>query len=285
MAEPRIMIPQNLPDLLAILRKRPDCVIRAGGTWLDTNGLGDLEMERHDMIGLGRIEELGRIYRTERFTDIGGLVTLERLLRLDPSIIPPGLQLAAAGTVPAPTRSLATIGGNICLPVRKLNLLPWMVISDARMEVRRQGSVRFLNANRFLGHDGEPALAPGEILTRIRIPLGRWNHQGYRRLQADPGTDQPLLALMILASIQRDRLEEVRIMAAFSNREMLRFTLADAELSGFRLPLQDRQIHGYLQLAREIIDDRHEPHSELTRRRLLLGLAGELCALAPRPEA
>lgn len=278
------MIPQSLPDLLTILRRRPDCIIWAGGTWLGTSSLGLLEMERHDIIGLGKIEELGRIYRTDRFTDIGCLCTLERLLRLDPKIIPPGLQQAILATVPAPTRSLATIGGNLCLPARKLSLLPWMAAADARLELRRQGSVRHVTAGRFLGHDGEPSLLPGELLTRIRIPLGRWNHESFRRMEADPDTGHPLVAFVGFASIQKDRLEESRILVAFSNREHIVFTNPDAELTGLKLPLSERVVQLYLQQASQILQERMSELSAVATHRILMGMTSYLYNLRARED-
>ena len=248
----RVFIPQSLPDLFSIMKKRPDCMIWAGGSYIGSSALARLDSRSRDLISLQRIEELQRIFRTDRYLELGAAVTLDRILRLSSRFLPTSLGQAILATVPAPARNLATLGGNLCIPTELLNLLPWAGTIDARLEIRRQGSVRFVSAGKFMGPQGEPSLEIGEVLTRIRIPLGRWNHQVYRRLDAE--ADSPTLAFCALAEVHKELIEDLRISYGFTNQQWYLFPSLEAELIGRRLPLPAKEIAHYAHLiARELL--------------------------------
>ena len=249
--EQRVFIPQSIPDLFSILKRRPECMIWAGGTFIGSNPIAKLDSNSRDLISLQRIDELKRIYRTDRFIDLGATVTLERMLRLNESLLPASLRQAILTSVPAPARSLATLGGNLCISGTMLNLVPWMAIADARLEIRRQGSTRTTPANKFMTPHGQPGLEVGDILTRIRIPLGWWNHQVYRRIPADNDNQTPALAFCALAEIHKDIIEDIRIGFILSNMNWQVFPAADAALVGRRLPLSERDILAYAAGARK----------------------------------
>jgi CO/xanthine dehydrogenase FAD-binding subunit len=245
----RVFVPHGIPDLFSIMKRRPDCLIWAGGTYIGTSPIARLDARSRDLISLHRIEELTRIFRTDRYLELGATVTLDRILRLSDRLTPPSLKQAILATVPAPARSLATIGGNLCIPHELLTLLPWAAAIDARLEIRRQGAVRFIAAGKLMNSLGEPALDIGEVLTRIRIPIGRWNHQVFRRIERDEATGSPALAICGLAAIHKDVIEDIRICHAFSNSQWHVWAPHDAELIGQRLPLSAKVISTYAALV------------------------------------
>ena len=261
--EQRVFIPQSIPDLFSILRRRPECIIWAGGSFIGSNAIARLDSQSRDLISLQRIDELKRIYRTDRFIDLGATVTLERMLRLEAQLLPDSLRQAILTSVPAPARSLATLGGNLCVNGELLNLLPWMAIADARFEIRRQGSTRTVAANKFMTGHGQPGLEMGEILTRIRIPLGWWNHQVYRRIDAGHDHQTTALAFCGLAEIHKDLIEDIRVGYLFSNLRMQVFPAADTSLIGHRLPLSEREIQSYATQARKNLRDDGQPVDSL----------------------
>ncbi len=250
----RVFVPQSIPDLFSIMKKRPDCMIWAGGTYIGTSPIARLDSHSRDLISLQRIEELKRIFRTDRYLEFGATVTLDRILRLSPHFLPSSLRQAVLATVPAPARSLATLGGNLCIPTEMMSLLPWAGTIDARLELRRQGSVRFLPASRFIGPGGEPALEIGEVLTRIRIPIGRWNHQVFRRIGGEGPPDLPILGFCALAEVHKGLIEDLRISYAFSNYQWYLFPALDAEWIGHRLPVQVKELLSYTsKISRELL--------------------------------
>lgn len=274
MAERRILLPQSLPDLLTILKRRESCRIWAGGTWLGPRLDQDPGLlQSEDLVCLSRIDELRRIYRTERFLDVGALCTLDRLVQLESSVVPVGLRQAILCSIPSPARNLATLGGNLAIPLEILSLLPWCAAADSRLEIRRQGGQRFLPVSRFLDEAGLPRLEPGEVISRIRIPMGRWNHQTYRRIglhqpldtqkpqTAAPGLARPgpgprQVAFMVFAQTNKDRLEDIRLCLAFSNLRTLSFSTINGDLAGQRLPLGAKTVELHSSQALGVLNQR-----------------------------
>ena len=243
-------------------------MIWAGGTFIGTNSIARLDSRSRDLISLQRIDELKRIFRTDRFLDLGATVSLERILSLGDGVLPPGLRQAIVATVPAPARSLATIGGNICVHGEILNLLPWFATIDARLELRRMGGSRFLPAKQFIGPNGDPALEVGELLTRIRVPLGWWNHQMYRRIDGEKDQNTPTISFCGLAEIHKDLIEDMRLSWCFSNMRWFTFPSLDAELIGRRFPLPEKDVSQYAAEIMHKIREEGPPVSPLLEHRL-----------------
>ena len=185
--------------------------------------------------------------RTDRFMDIGALATFDRLVNLDLHLSPVGLRDALIQTVPTPARSLATFGGNLCIQTEQLNLLPLMSGWDARFELRKQSSGRFIPASTFLSPEGELILEPGEILTRIRLPLGRWNRQSYVRMPGSPDGTYPPIAFCGLARVHRNQIEELSTIFILSNRRYRVTTTADAKMIGQRVPISAKIVEGQIE--------------------------------------
>ncbi len=246
MADSRILIPLNVVDLLTILKKRPDCMIWAGGTYSQTNPIIRLDIANRDIISLQRLEELNRIYRTDRLVEIGARCTLERLLKLEDHVVPAGLKLAILSSVPAPARSLATLGGNVCIHDQILNLLPWLAIADARFEIRKQGSVRYCMARHFIEPDDFPKIDANELLCKIRIPLNRWNFQQFRRIEFQNEHQKLPFYVCNFASIHKETLDDCRMGLAFSNQKYFFFPRLDADFQGQRLPLSKKFCKSWL---------------------------------------
>lgn len=244
--EQRVLRPETISELLGFLKQRPDCILSAGNTFLATNPFARLELHDRDIISLDRLEELKRTVRTDRFTEFGAMVTLEKIINLDSNLVPPGFRQGISKTVPFPARTLATLGGNLSLPAEMLNLLPLLASWDTRLELRRQGATRYLPAKDFINTMGELNLEPGEVLVRIRMPLQRWNHQIYERIEGEDNMGIPSMAFAGLARVSRNTIEEIRLTWCFSNHRYHMHPSIDAQLFGQKIPIPDRDIQTYL---------------------------------------
>jgi CO/xanthine dehydrogenase FAD-binding subunit len=267
-AEPRIYSPESITDLLATLRQRPDATLFAGGTWLQNNPIARVTLDSHDLVWLGKTEELRRIFRTDRYLDIGAMSNLERMLHLEGNLIPAGLRQALRLTVPTPARSLATIGGNLAVPGECLNLLPLLAGWDCRLELRKQGGTRLIAAADFIRATGEPNLELGEIITKIRLPLLRWNHQLYDRIEGEPDSDIPSVAFAGFVRVHRNLIEEMRVMFIQSNHLFLFNVDLDAQLVGERLPLSARTSQAWSEECLKWLAESAFPSHEILAPRL-----------------
>ncbi|MCL1818503.1 MAG: FAD binding domain-containing protein, partial [Spirochaetaceae bacterium] len=184
-AETAVFFPQTMVDLLALRRQRPDALPVAGGTWLLHNQSSRFLRLPKAVIALHTIEELDRIGRGESRLDIGAAASMSRILMVGRNILPPVLRDTLESVATQGVRSLATLGGNICIQGRSMTTHPTLHILDARLEFRRTGGSRWVPVT-SARTDGKLCMEPDEVLTRIRIPLENWNVQYFPRKGANP---------------------------------------------------------------------------------------------------
>jgi len=164
--------PNSLGEALDVLDELKDRKIHvlAGGTdlipWLrartkEAEYLVDLE-------GAG----LNQIVFDRDQARIGALVTFATLSqhseigRKLPAIA------EAAGKVGAvQTRTLATIGGNVCSAVPSLDAAPALLVLDAQFRLQAKGKERLVAAEQFFLGPRRTVLQPGEIMTEIIVPV------------------------------------------------------------------------------------------------------------------
>ncbi len=202
--------PTSAADAVVWLVANPQARIIAGGTDLVPNlrhGIGAPDQ----LIDLSRIVELQQIQRTGEGWVIGAVVTLQRLAASGEvrSELPVLAQAAAAVAGPA-HRTVATLGGNLCVDTRCVfynqgewwrqsnnyclkhrgdtchvapqgsrchaawsgDLAPALIALNACVDILGRDGPRNLPLNDFYVDDGAKPLTllPGELVTAVRIP-------------------------------------------------------------------------------------------------------------------
>jgi carbon-monoxide dehydrogenase medium subunit len=82
----------------------------------------------------------------------------------------PALVAGATAFAGVQVRNLATVGGNACNASPAGDTLPALLAYDAQCRITSQGGDRWLPLHGFFLGPGRTALAPGEILTELRLP-------------------------------------------------------------------------------------------------------------------
>jgi len=202
--------PKSVADAVHMLAAEPRARVIAGGTDLLPNlrrGIGAPEQ----LIDLGALEELQQLEREGKGWHLGAGVTLGYLAssREIASELPVLAQAAAAVAGPS-HRSVATLGGNLCLDTRCVfynqsewwrqsnnyclkyrgdichvapqgarchaawsgDLAPALIAVDASVDILHQEGSRTVPLADFYQDDGAQPLKllPGELLTGVRIP-------------------------------------------------------------------------------------------------------------------
>jgi CO/xanthine dehydrogenase FAD-binding subunit len=246
-AETSVFFPQTLSDLLVLRRQRPDALPVAGGTWLLHNQSSRFLKLPRAVIALHMIEDLQRIGRTEGRIDIGACVPINRLLAVGRNILPHILRDTLLSIATPGIRSLATLGGNICIQGRNMSTYPTLHILDARLEFRRTGGSRWVPVTHSRT-DGKLCMEPGEALTRIRIPLESWNVQYFRRIGTNPIAGfEDVLVFSAIARTGRGIIIDLRFALGSSYLNIYRNRDMETSLVGRRIPLSGREISGFLQ--------------------------------------
>ena len=249
-----IFRPRTLSDLLSLKRGKPDVVIFAGGTYLLHSSQDKYPALPPSVASIRHLEELRRIHRTERYIELGSCVTLSEISRIGGRAIPPVLARAISTIASPPVRSLATLGGNICVRENHLTLFPVLLVLDARVELRENDGSRRVPIARLLETDGELAISNTEILTRVRIPLADWNHQYHRTLLPGPESGGQSLSFCAVANTNRGILSDFRFAFGSLGKVLLRSREIEAELASRKMPLPEREL--------EILDEVYTDYIE-----------------------
>lgn len=173
----------SVSHALALLSSVPEAKLLAGGHSLVP--LMKLRLaSASKLIDIGKLPELLGIDVSTDHISIGSATTHARLeqdsrLAAIAPLIPLAAQLIADPTV----RNRGTIGGSLVNADPSADWPAIMLALDAELEVAGNQGVRRIPADSFFVGFMASALEPGEILTRIRIPLPAPQRVAYRKFR------------------------------------------------------------------------------------------------------
>ncbi|MDR1507282.1 MAG: FAD binding domain-containing protein [Treponema sp.] len=255
----QVFFPSSFPELFSAWARFPGAVPFSGGTsLLGSSGSSALPMLPKNILSLDRIEDLKRITRTERYLEIGAMVNLNEIISLG-KIIPGALSKTLKGIAGPQVRNLATIGGNICGVGKNgggSDAAAPMTALDARYELRTLAQSRWISALRFSAFDAS-ALAPQEILTRIRIPLEHWNYTVCRKFHSGDLGGGTGGVMVFIAKTEKNLLTDIRVV--FAGACLLRDKNSEAFLEGRKLPLDRKDAVHYRELWENYLSGMAKP--------------------------
>jgi CO/xanthine dehydrogenase FAD-binding subunit len=233
-AEPPIETPRSLSDAYALLAdgvRRPI----AGGTDLMVQITGELGPPPERMLDLWRLEELRGIAIDGATLSLGALTTYSQIRRsaLCREHLP-ALVEAAATIGAAQIQNRGTLGGNVVNASPAGDTLPVLLAADAELVVGGARGERSIHARDFWVAYRETALAPDELLLRVRIPLAggremRFRKIGTRRAQA---ISKVVLALAWREQALGEPWEAVRVALGSVAATPIRAAAAEIALEG-----------------------------------------------------
>src|SRR6056297_2058441 len=180
--------PESKEELKKILEDYTDeLTVIAGGTDLLVANYKNLyKIEK--WLDLNWLDSFKEIKIFDDKVEIGSMVTHERLDKLDQIKEHfPVIQKAAADVGSPQIRSRGTIGGNIVTSSPAGDLLPTLLVYDAKLKIISGEGSRVVDANEFFTGPKKNILKKGEILEKIIIPLkediykGAWIKVGKRK--------------------------------------------------------------------------------------------------------
>jgi CO/xanthine dehydrogenase FAD-binding subunit len=187
--EPPVVIPRTLDEAYAVLAALPHRPI-AGGTDLMVQLNGEIGEPPERVLDLWQLDALRGISLDGGALVIGALSTYTDLRRsLDVAEHLPALAECAATIGAAQIQNRGTIGGNAANASPAGDTLPLLLATDAELVLGSSRGERRVPAAEFWPAYRTTALAPDELIVRIRIPLPegrrvRFRKVGTRRAQA-----------------------------------------------------------------------------------------------------
>ncbi|MGE5175214.1 MAG: FAD binding domain-containing protein [Hyphomicrobiales bacterium] len=164
--------PTRIEEALALLREAATAgMAKAGGTDV-------MLLLKHDaarprvMVGLSEVAELKGIRRVGNSILLGAGTTIAAL-ELDPLLAEgaPGLVDAARRMATVQIRTIATVGGNLASAAACGDLAPVLIALEATIRLRSLDGERALSLVDFFTGPRTTVLAPGELITRLEIPV------------------------------------------------------------------------------------------------------------------
>jgi 4-hydroxybenzoyl-CoA reductase subunit beta len=253
----RLLRPSNLSEVFAARRAYPGARLLAGGTDLVANlrhGIGRAPA----LIDITAVPGLGDIAEELSSLRIGAAVTLERLSN-DPLIAlhAPALAQAARQIAGPAHRTLATLGGNLCLDTRCIyynqsawwrqsngfclkyrgerchvapegnrcraaysgDTAPALLALGATVELGDGTETGWVDLESMFQEDGAAHLRLGDsqVLLGVRVPIRSGLLAAYEKARLRGAMDFPLAGVAVALRREEDRLADLRIAVTGTN--------------------------------------------------------------------
>lgn len=205
-----------------------DGAVLAGGTWvLRTPIRGETWLRRY--VALAGIEELTSITPGDP-TVIGALATHATLAGLDGGAGPLGALAEAARTSSFPAiRNVATLGGNLRVPLPGADLVPPLLAAEARVDLASPSGRESLELPTYLS--SRSARPAGELIVAVSVPTPAGRRSAYERLALRAG-DYPVVAVALSIDFDGATVRQARVAVGAVEETPRRLAAAEAALRG-----------------------------------------------------
>jgi CO/xanthine dehydrogenase FAD-binding subunit len=171
-----VLVPTRLDDAVAALAADPSLTVLAGGTDLMV-AVNYGQRRPDDVLSLRRVPEL-QGWRVEgegadAEVVLGAGTTYTALLDPPLNTVLPALAQAARTIGGPQIRNAGTIGGNLGTASPAGDTLPVLVALDATVELVSAAGRRTVPVAAFVTGPKRTALAPGELVVAVRVPVAR----------------------------------------------------------------------------------------------------------------
>ncbi|HCS35899.1 MAG TPA: molybdopterin dehydrogenase [Sphaerochaeta sp.] len=243
---PAVHMPKTMNDLVSASTRFPNATFWAGGTFIMSRHDYYPTRESNDIISLGEVPELKRINRTDRYLEIGSMVTFEQMLTVGKQVLPGLLQTTLEGTATKIIRKQMTIGGAICTPQSRLSLPGTLSALQAEIEVKtclgQKTETRWIDINRLYDRHGTLQLKKNDLVTRIRLGFERENFSSFICAGNPMINPEETVMLSFACFYNQAVINRFRMCLTFPTTMFLIPHEIDMMMHGTMLPLSTQQI-------------------------------------------
>jgi len=256
-------MPKTLNDLISASSRFPNAIFWAGGTFIMSRNDYYPTRESKDIISLREVPELRRINRTDRYLEMGCMVTFEQMLTVGKQVLPGLLQMTLEQTATMIIRKQMTFGGAICTRGVRLALSGTLATLQAEIEVKTslgpKTETQWIEIERLYNKQGVLQLKKNDLVTRIRVGFERETFSSFIVAGNPMINPEEVVMLSFACSYNQSVITRFRMCITFPTTLFLIPHEIDLMMHGTMLPLTSQQIGRVVQ---SIMEEIHTVSSE-----------------------
>lgn len=263
-------LPKTINAALQILNSE-NVIVYAGGTDLMVrykNETSLLPMFDKNILYIGQIDELKKVYENNEEIVIGAGCTLASLLRNEH--VPEILKKAIRGAASPAIRNMGTIGGNICNASPAGDTLPVLYSLNSRCSVISEGLERTINIEDFIYGPRRTVLEKNEMLKSITIPKENFNIVHYEKVGARKASAISKLSFAGLCNVENGRVQNLRISFGAVGATVVRLKEAENLIIGREINTLDKFIKEAIELYDKNINPIDDQRSTAQYRKIVV---------------
>ncbi|WP_283624764.1 FAD binding domain-containing protein [Clostridium butyricum] len=263
-------LPKTINAALQILNSE-NVIVYAGGTDLMVrykNETSLLPMFDKNILYIGQIDELKKVYENNEEIVIGAGCTLASLLRNEH--VPEILKKAIRGAASPAIRNMGTIGGNICNASPAGDTLPVLYSLNSRCSVISEGLERTINIEDFIYGPRRTVLEKNEMLKSITIPKENFNIVHYEKVGARKASAISKLSFAGLCNVENGRVQNLRISFGAVGVTVVRLKEAENLIIGREINTLDKFIKEAIELYDKNINPIDDQRSTAQYRKIVV---------------
>lgn len=263
-------LPKTINSALQILNSE-NVIVYAGGTDLMVrykNETSLLPKFDKNILYIGQIDELKKVYENNEEIVIGAGCTLASLLRNEH--VPEILKKAIRGAASPAIRNMGTIGGNICNASPAGDTLPILYSLNSRCSVISEGLERTINIEDFIYGPRRTALEKNEMLKSITIPKENFNIVHYEKVGARKASAISKLSFAGLCNVENGRVQNLRISFGAVGATVVRLKEAENLIIGREINTLDKFIKEAIELYDKNINPIDDQRSTAQYRKIVV---------------
>lgn len=265
--------PQNLDEALSIRDSRRTTIFAGGSDLMvrHRGWSGTSPTLPAPALMICHLEELRGIDVHGDRLSIGACTTLAEII--DHPGVPDCVRLPLSCIASPSIRNIATLGGNIANASPAGDTLPMLYALGGRLELRSRSRTDVVDIAGFITGPGSTTLGDDQILTRIHIPLVKYQHLLFDKVAGRRSNSISKLSLYAVARVANSCVEEVRISFGSVAPTVVRSREAEALLAMLpteRIPALLERVKGCFAPLITPVDDQRSTREY--RHKVALGL-------------
>lgn len=232
--------PTSITEVQSLLKNNQNISALAGCTEFL---LGQTEMKftlPKYLISLARLKDLHDVSKTERYLDIGAMVTLNKILNLGEKNIPSILFSSLKTISSINLRNISTIGGNLAITKNFKTLYAVIMALDVRLEIKTGTESLWIPFSKYASDEFFETRNKPYIITRVRIYDENWSYSFFKRVGKKGIIDHETAYFIFLLKVQKNLITDMRV--CFSAKTFFRSKEFENALLGRTLPFSKKDI-------------------------------------------